>query len=998
MPQLSEIGDLNVTLTAQSWVGDSYESWTNITIYYRVNSEPWNSSQIGSIQGLRTVSFNIDEGNYSKGDDLYYYFHLIQFHDSTVLQNYYWTQDGLTTNETEAKTDAFHKSVGPMLSGLSLNYGIWYSAQLETTLQSSQGGNISKFPWIRINTEDLSLNFANTTSTLEYFNMTCINRSHLNHDIHEASKNISKVDGPIFNYTDGINSPFVLNLNQSYIINASMLSIPKIIYDAYYSNSSLTFSGEILNVTYGGSENWPFPHRTVEMFYSGNETVIKFDSYTGIMVYFKHDWGTVNHRKSIILALIDNNQNYPINLQVEKRIELVDVNFAFIEDHPLMILYDPPGDHSFSQYTQGLKITQGVTVESGFGRANWTEGFSYGMDPQTLYDWATPLKSVINGIENWGRWNEFLLECMASLPPSAESWHTTASITETTSYDASLELSFSETFTSSLNSDNPLLIGQGRGDLYYGAALIVVCFFFRENFYIVVNTSDQANNPIDDICVWSNKTWIEQGLALESQFTVLGSYLDQYNMTHLESYNIFADNQLSENETSFVEKVYGPATFWTPGYLTEIVSSYTSSVTTKYTLEYKVSEEILEYWNKESNGFDEIPVAGEYIKAIGTIFELDEFVHYETEEKIGYTLEFSTETTNYTSTEESREIMCHLEDDDGAPIGEHDQFLMDIYKDLRYGTFGYIIHENFTYTSRPYEIGTRDRRSPTISELMDLNDYLSGSTNLTCIAVDEETGVDYVQFFWDDDPIFDANSTQIGNQSTHSQLDASLYQLSWDTSSYNGLFYLFAVTYDNAGTSQNWRVSSAYLVHIDNVDPISCQIITYGPYSAAIDLYSNSLDADSGIAYVEYWDGDPDLPGSVLLGISSNSAGAYHFIWATDPSGTDDGVHTVYTRAYDMAGNYLTSTPVIITVDNSDTGGPTDTGDWLPIAVLIAGIAVASALVVMGILVRSRSVPPPPKKHLPAPKKSISGKKLDSKKLDDINTDLKAIRKLLEKN
>jgi hypothetical protein len=97
--------------------------------------------------------------------------------------------------------------------------------------------------------------------------------------------------------------------------------------------------------------------------------------------------------------------------------------------------------------------------------------------------------------------------------------------------------------------------------------------------------------------------------------------------------------------------------------------------------------------------------------------------------------------------------------------------------------------------------------------------------------------------------------------------------------------------------------------------PELCAISSYDLFEGPITLYTTTFDADSGIAYVEYWDGDPTNLSSSLLGKSSDASTSYRYIWATDPNGSNDGLHFIYARAYDKAGNYLDSVGLEMFVD-----------------------------------------------------------------------------------
>ncbi len=188
-----------------------------------------------------------------------------------------------------------------------------------------------------------------------------------------------------------------------------------------------------------------------------------------------------------------------------------------------------------------------------------------------------------------------------------------------------------------------------------------------------------------------------------------------------------------------------------------------------------------------------------------------------------------------------------------------------------------------------------------------------------------------MKFYYDDDPVFGADSQLIPTETmpnvygtVYNATTIDVYDLPWNTSAFHGTYYLFAVTYDSADPLANYLVSSVYTVEIDNVLPTVCQARVYGPYTGAISLYANVWDADSGIDYVEYWDGDPTNPNSTLLGMSFDASSSYSFAWATDPSGLDDGLHYIYARAYDEAGNYLDSTSFEINVYSHAPSEPID--------------------------------------------------------------------------
>ncbi|NVM31289.1 MAG: SBBP repeat-containing protein [Candidatus Helarchaeota archaeon] len=68
----------------------------------------------------------------------------------------------------------------------------------------------------------------------------------------------------------------------------------------------------------------------------------------------------------------------------------------------------------------------------------------------------------------------------------------------------------------------------------------------------------------------------------------------------------------------------------------------------------------------------------------------------------------------------------------------------------------------------------------------------------------------------------------------------------------------------------------------------------------------------SGIAYVEFWDGVPGVPGFL---IGTDHSAPYSISW--DSCLAVDGFRDLYIRVYDHTGNYLDSSAVTVTVDNT---------------------------------------------------------------------------------
>ena len=139
----------------------------------------------------------------------------------------------------------------------------------------------------------------------------------------------------------------------------------------------------------------------------------------------------------------------------------------------------------------------------------------------------------------------------------------------------------------------------------------------------------------------------------------------------------------------------------------------------------------------------------------------------------------------------------------------------------------------------------------------------------------------------------------------------------WETDpegSDDGWHSIYAKAYDLAGNALISSASQIEVYSLDSIVPSLVELIAFGPFTGNINLYANVYDGESGIAFVEYWDGDPSLENSVLLGWSDVSGNSYNLLWITDPYGGDDGNHTIFARAYDIAGNFKTSEGLVIEI------------------------------------------------------------------------------------
>jgi hypothetical protein len=489
------------------------------------------------------------------------------------------------------------------------------------------------------------------------------------------------------------------------------------------------------------------------------------------------------------------------------------------------------------------------------------------------------------------------------LPPGQHEF--SKSITRGTTTDYQFSVTYRNTFTSSLNTDDPELIGPGGGDLYYGTGMIIYWTIKHRVRYI--DTTTASNVTTDQLKLWNGSNWMEYGLAFNTSFTVLGAYLDQYGLENLTRFNPMLDENFNSANYDYLRAYQTGTMFWTPDYITELEYSTSESYTETYSFTVDMSKSDFYCWNQIITGSASAGIGFIVDVSIGAGLNM-----FESSGRRGWTYEFTMSTISTTSTTENRQTIAHFEDDDGTPIGQHDQFGLHIYQDLRYNTFCYEVIPEFTYTSNPYEYGTLDRRPPKISEILELNEFIGGDVLVQALAQDDETGINNVKLYYDDDPVFNPPDTQLLVTLTPADAISDVFDYIWSTTTLHGTYYLFLMTEDN---HTNVRISTGIKVQIDNILPTNCQISSYGPYEGPITLYTNTYDADSGIAYVEYWDGDPTNSSSRLLGISSDASTSYRYIWATDLNGTDDGLHSIFARSYDRAGNYLDSIGIQMEVD-----------------------------------------------------------------------------------
>jgi hypothetical protein len=199
---------------------------------------------------------------------------------------------------------------------------------------------------------------------------------------------------------------------------------------------------------------------------------------------------------------------------------------------------------------------------------------------------------------------------------------------------------------------------------------------------------------------------------------------------------------------------------------------------------------------------------------------------------------------------------------------------------------------------------TTDTNGPTVQ----LTAPVGGSTitSLTTISAtaSDPSGVAKVDFLVDGNVV---------NSDT-----TSAYSYQWDSSTVaNGTHTIVAKAYDTIGNSTS---SSPITVTTNNkgtdttkptvslTAPAAGTTVTAG---TAVTISATAAD-NVGVTKVEFYDG------ATLL--NTDTASPYTYSWST--TGATSGAHSITAKAYDAAGNNMTSTAVSITVNGTTTGQP----------------------------------------------------------------------------
>jgi hypothetical protein len=199
--------------------------------------------------------------------------------------------------------------------------------------------------------------------------------------------------------------------------------------------------------------------------------------------------------------------------------------------------------------------------------------------------------------------------------------------------------------------------------------------------------------------------------------------------------------------------------------------------------------------------------------------------------------------------------------------------------------------------------GTSDTTAPSVSISSPTSGNVSGTTSVT-VSASDSSGISKVELFVDG--------------SLYGTDTSSPYSFSWNTaSSTNGSHAIYAKAYDSYG---NVAQSGSITVTVSNatVDSTAPTTSISSPTSGTISGTSTvtaSASDNVGVSSVEL------LIDGALFGTDTTSP--YTFSWNT--TSATNGTHSLYTKAYDAAGNVAQSSTVTVTVSNSTSSATTST-------------------------------------------------------------------------
>lgn len=222
------------------------------------------------------------------------------------------------------------------------------------------------------------------------------------------------------------------------------------------------------------------------------------------------------------------------------------------------------------------------------------------------------------------------------------------------------------------------------------------------------------------------------------------------------------------------------------------------------------------------------------------------------------------------------------------------------------GTTGAFILDNDIcstyYAARFFGLDNSDSEPPQVAVTAPRDGDTADCVTLVRTDATDNVGVTLVEFLID--------GQLAGSDST------APYEYAWNTATTtNGLHTVTARAYDaakNASTS----VPVSVTVTCGLVDTTPPEVVMTHPsdgdtLSGTVTVSVTATD-DTGVARVELYRDNGQLLGT---SVASHPAGPYTFEWNT--TSVSEGQHTLYAKAWDLAGNEETSAPVTVTVDPS---------------------------------------------------------------------------------
>ena len=204
-----------------------------------------------------------------------------------------------------------------------------------------------------------------------------------------------------------------------------------------------------------------------------------------------------------------------------------------------------------------------------------------------------------------------------------------------------------------------------------------------------------------------------------------------------------------------------------------------------------------------------------------------------------------------------------------------------------------------------------DTTAPTVAIAVPTGGTVSGTVAVNVNASDN-VGVTQVDLY--------VNGTKVASDTT------APFAFSWDSKTVaNGSASLTAYAYDAAG---NFKASSPVVVTVNNVVPdttaptVAIAVPTGGTVSGTVSVNVNASD-NVGVTQVDLY-----VNGTK---VASDTTAPFAFSW--DSKTVANGSASLTAYAYDAAGNFKASSPVVVTVNNAAA-----TGDSQPPVVTLTGL------------------------------------------------------------